>query len=73
MVLQVRPLSSLPLEHLPADPADLLNDMVLMLRSNSFSSNGGSREALNLNVQGLLIFLIMVIIFLNLDLRINVP
>jgi hypothetical protein len=31
MVLQVRPLSSLLLEHLPADPADLLNSMVLML------------------------------------------
>jgi hypothetical protein len=31
MVLQVRPLSSLPLEHLPADLADLLNGMVLML------------------------------------------
>jgi hypothetical protein len=31
MVLQVKPLSSLPLEDLPADPADLLNGMVLML------------------------------------------
>jgi hypothetical protein len=31
MVLQVRPLSSLPLEHLPSDLADLLNGMVLML------------------------------------------
>jgi hypothetical protein len=31
MVLQVRPLPSFLLEHLPADPADVLNDVVLML------------------------------------------